>query len=68
MVKISRFKGLSRFLAVALLLPAVFTNVVFGPFSEPANAAACPAGVVTALHGPKAYYDVKFSPRAEAMY
>ncbi len=68
MVKVSRFKGLSRFLAIALLLPAVFTNVVFGPYSEPANAAACPAGVVTPLHGPKAYYDIKFSPRAEAMY
>ncbi len=68
MVKVSRFKGLSKFLAIALLLPAVFTNVVFGPFSEPANAAACSAGVVTPLHGPKAYYDIKFSPRAEAMY
>jgi hypothetical protein len=46
----------------------VFANVVFDPFSPKANAAACAAGVVTPLHGPKAYYDIKFSPRAEGMY
>ncbi len=68
MVKSNRFRELSRFLAIALLLPAVFTNVVLDPFADSASAAACPAGVVTPLHGPKAYYDVKFSPRAEAMY
>lgn len=63
-----RVRGISRFLAIALLLPAVFTNVTFDPFAPSASAAACSAGVVTPLHGPKAYYDIKFSPRAEGMY
>jgi hypothetical protein len=63
-----RVRGISRFLAIALLLPAVFTNVTLDPFAPSASAAACSAGVVTPLHGPKAYYDIKFSPRAEGMY
>lgn len=61
-------RGLSRLLAVALLLPVVFANVTLDPFAPSASAAACSAGVVTPLHGPKAYYDIKFSPRAEGMY
>lgn len=68
MVITSRFKGFARFLAVALLAPLVFANVVFDPFSPKANAAACSAGVVTKLHGSKAYFDTKIDPDAEAMF
>jgi hypothetical protein len=61
-------RSLAGFLAPLLLIPGMLWNVAFDPAAPAANAAACSAGVVTPLHGPKAYYDTKLTTDAEANF
>lgn len=61
-------KKVAAFLAPLLIIPTLLWNVAVDPGAPSASAAACSAGVVTPLHGPKAYYDVKRTPDADAMY
>lgn len=62
-------RGLASLLISALLFSGLAFEASVAPKVEPASAAGtCAAGVVTPLHGPKAYYDNKTDPDSEAMY